>query len=511
MTGQVEKSQPAARDVVYHLAILGGGRNCRNLLEFFQRTPAAHTQVAIVGVCDINPDAEGMVLARDLGLRTTRHYRQLLESEGLDGVIDMTGDRALLAEVINHAPQGLAIFDRNSALLLKDLLEVEQKSASEEQQAILERMSVSLLFRQTNAAVIVLNTDYTIFDANEAFLRLVKRSKKEVVGAYCYEVTRGLNAPCSEANPEFKCPMVETLQTGETAFVIQQFPVSQGQTIYCNTVTYPLKDHQGKIVRVVELRRDVTEEISSKWDKRIRDLQANVRMTIQEDRMISLGKLVASCVHEINNPIQGMLTFTHLMQTMLDEGLTDEKDLEKFKSFVQLMSHELERCGDIVSGLLSFSRESPMEDRDVAIQEVLDAVLMLTRHKMELQKIRLGTKMSKRPLVVRGDANQLQQCFLNLIFNAMEAMPDGGRLTVALTPTKTRKRARVEISDTGCGIPKDNLSHIFDPFFTTKGNGEGTGLGLSIVYGVVKNHGGSIEVDSEPGKGTSFVLYLPTQ
>jgi signal transduction histidine kinase len=199
------------------------------------------------------------------------------------------------------------------------------------------------------------------------------------------------------------------------------------------------------------------------------------------------------------------------MQEMVADGLKDESDLEKFKKFLSLMSKELERCGEIVSGLLSFSRQSPMEYRDVSLNEVLESVIVLIRHKCELQKIRVITKLSKKPLMVQGDTNQLQQCFLNLIFNAIEAMREGGQLTVILKPVNNNRFAQVEIRDTGDGISEKNLDHIFDPFFTTKNEGEGTGLGLSIVYGVAKNHGGNIKVDSKEKNGTSFILTFPVK
>jgi signal transduction histidine kinase len=112
--------------------------------------------------------------------------------------------------------------------------------------------------------------------------------------------------------------------------------------------------------------------------------------------------------------------------------------------------------------------------------------------------------------MLQGNDSQLQQCFLNLVFNAIEAMPEGGQLRITSKLDKTNKNVRIEIQDTGYGIPTESLDHIFDPFFTTKGLGEGTGLGLSIVYGVVKNHKGKIKIDSTLGKGTSFVLTFPT-
>ncbi|MBW1945195.1 MAG: PAS domain-containing sensor histidine kinase, partial [Deltaproteobacteria bacterium] len=238
-------------------------------------------------------------------------------------------------------------------------------------------------------------------------------------------------------------------------------------------------------------------------------LKADLRKLVQEDRMISLGKLVASSVHEINNPIQGLLTFSHLMQEILKEGAPGPDDLKKFQYYLSLMSSELERCGNIISGLLSFSRQSSMEYKDVDLNEVLGQVISLTSHKMEIQNIQLRKKFSSSPLMVNGDVNQLQQCFLNLIFNAIEAMPQGGQLSVISEWDNEQKNARLEFRDTGCGISEKNLDHIFDPFFTTKEEGAGTGLGLSIMHGVVKAHKGEIKVKSRVGKGSSFILNFP--
>jgi len=242
----------------------------------------------------------------------------------------------------------------------------------------------------------------------------------------------------------------------------------------------------------------------------VKELKSDLQKLVQEDRMISLGKLMASCAHEINNPIQGLLTFSHLMQEILAEGKPSSKDLEQFKKYLSLMSKELERCGSIVSGLLSFSRESPREHKDIDLNEVLDAVITLTRHKMELRNVDLISYLYPELLMIHGNGHELQQCFLNLIFNAIEAMPQGGQLNIISKLERAKKNVRVEIVDTGYGISRENLDHIFDPFFTTKEQGEGTGLGLSIVHSVIKNHGGNIKVSSKVGEGTSFVLNFST-
>ncbi|MBU1161010.1 MAG: HAMP domain-containing histidine kinase, partial [Proteobacteria bacterium] len=141
--------------------------------------------------------------------------------------------------------------------------------------------------------------------------------------------------------------------------------------------------------------------------------------------------------------------------------------------------------------------------------EVLESVLALTKHKMKLRNVDLTTRLYPGILMIKGDDRELQQCFLNLIFNAIEAMPKSGQLQIISELEDDKKNVRVEVRDTGYGIPEENLEHIFDPFFTTKGEGKGTGLGLSIVYGVTKNHKGHIKINSKVGEGSSFVLTFP--
>jgi signal transduction histidine kinase len=197
------------------------------------------------------------------------------------------------------------------------------------------------------------------------------------------------------------------------------------------------------------------------------------------------------------------------MQDILAEGKPSSEDLERFKRHLSFMSKELERCGNIISGLLSFARESPREYKKIDLNQVLGAVLSLTRHKMELRNVDLTTRLYPGVLMMKGDDQELQQCFLNLIFNSIEAMPGGGHLRIISDLKHDKKNVRVEVRDTGYGISKENLEHVFDPFFTTKGEGKGTGLGLSIAYGVTKNHKGNIKINSKVGEGSSFVLEFP--
>jgi signal transduction histidine kinase len=493
-----------------NIAIVGGGRACKFFLELLEGNAFPYLNIRLKGVCDINPQAEGFLIARQKGVFTTCNYRDLFQIKDLDSIIELTNSKEVLLELIKARPKGVGIVEHNISRFLRSFFEINQKLKSAEQQALLEKMSSDFLIQQSNAAIAVLNTDFTIDDMNEAYLKMVDKTKDQAIGRYCYEVHYGLESPCASAHPMMKCPMLETLTTGKSAHVIQEFSKRGDKSVYDNIVTYPLMDQSGKIHKVIEIWRDITEEINSQWEGRAKELKADLNKMVQEDRMISLGKLVASCVHEINNPIQGLLTFSDLMQEILDEGTPDAADIDQFRQYLHLMSTELVRCGDIVSGLLSFSREAPLEYKNLNINDVLEAVITLTRHKMELQNIELVTDLAAGIISVHGDANRLQQVLLNLIFNAIEAMPQGGRLDITSKLSDDGQSIVITVRDTGCGIPSSDMNHLFDPFFTTKAEGEGTGLGLSIAYGVVKNHGGHIQVQSTVGAGTEFLLSLPT-
>jgi signal transduction histidine kinase len=230
---------------------------------------------------------------------------------------------------------------------------------------------------------------------------------------------------------------------------------------------------------------------------------------LHQDKMISLGRLAASVVHEINNPLSGILNYLRLMSRVLRKGPLAEDRREKFQRYLDLVENETDRCSQIVSNLLSFSRVSPPAFGLVRIEELLRRSVLLCRHKLDLGNIRLESDIPANLPPTEGDFNQLQQCIINLIFNAIDAMPQGGTLNLSSRFDKDRGTVIMAVKDTGRGICARDLPHIFEPFFTTKNEGYGVGLGLSTVYGIIQRHKGSIAVESEPGKGAAFTIELP--
>ncbi|MCC6352905.1 MAG: cache domain-containing protein [Verrucomicrobiae bacterium] len=234
---------------------------------------------------------------------------------------------------------------------------------------------------------------------------------------------------------------------------------------------------------------------------RERRLKEYAQRTITEsEKLASVGRLAAGVAHEINNPLTGVLSFAHLLR---EEGQLAEKD----RHDLDIIIHETERVREIVRGLLDFARQRPTHKAEFDVNEMVRHTLKLVGSQREFERVEVRQEFAADPLSLNGDRSQLQQVLLNLCFNACEAMEGGGHLTVRTA--RQNGNVRIEVRDTGHGIARADIERIFEPFFTTKAVGKGTGLGLSISYGIVQKHGGTFEVDSELGKGSTFVVTIP--
>jgi len=243
--------------------------------------------------------------------------------------------------------------------------------------------------------------------------------------------------------------------------------------------------------------------------RRLEREMADQARILHQDKMISLGRLAASVVHEINNPLTGILNYIRLMIRIFSRGPLAENHQLKFQQYLDLVEKETQRCSQIISNLLIFSRKSPPNFESVHIPELLDRCTILSQHKLELNNIQLVTKAGSDIPPVEGDLNQMQQCVINLIFNAIDAIPDGGTITIEGAYDPAIHHVLVRVKDNGIGISEEDLPHIFDPFYTTKKEGYGVGLGLSTLYGIMERHNGRVRVESRPGEGAAFTLEFP--
>jgi two-component system NtrC family sensor kinase len=235
----------------------------------------------------------------------------------------------------------------------------------------------------------------------------------------------------------------------------------------------------------------------------------NERQMLQSEKQASVGRLAAGIAHEINNPLTGVLTFTHLLLRRTDLDESARKDLA---TIVQ----STERVRTIVKGLLDFARQTQIAPEPTDINRLIQETISLAANQALLKGVRFCFNPAEGLPSRTLDRNQMQSVFLNMIINAIDATDKGGHIDIAtslsLSPSEPgRKNIEIQIADTGCGIPVDLLDRIFDPFFTTKEVGKGTGLGLSVSLGIVERHGGSIHVTSRQGQGSTFTIRLPLE
>ena len=233
-------------------------------------------------------------------------------------------------------------------------------------------------------------------------------------------------------------------------------------------------------------------------------LQETHLQLLQSEKMASVGKLAAGVAHEINNPLGGILIYASLM-------LEDMPEDDPRRPDIQRIVQETTRCKEIVKSLLEFGHQSGPKFEPVDVNRAIVDGLFFLENQAIFHNIEIVKDLDPFSLRVMGNASQLKQVFMNMVVNAADAMSGNGKLTIQTRLSEDESFVYISFTDTGVGIPEENLSKIFDPFFTTKEVGKGTGLGLAVCYGIVEKHGGRIEVESQVGRGTTFRIVLPVK
>jgi two-component system NtrC family sensor kinase len=241
--------------------------------------------------------------------------------------------------------------------------------------------------------------------------------------------------------------------------------------------------------------------LGQSFNRMVETLVETQQKLVHQEKLASMGQLAAGVAHEINNPLGSILLLSDVMNKEIPEDDPHREDLE-------MIIKETTRCKNIVSDLLNFSRQQQVLTQDTDLNSLMEKTIREVEKKPDFKEVQIIRKYSSDLPVIQADPDQLQQVFTNLLNNAAEAMESGGTITLS-TRSIDQKWVEIKISDTGIGIPEENLGKLFTPFFTTKALGKGTGLGLSIVYGIIKMHRGQIYVSSQVGTGTDFTITLP--
>lgn len=339
-------------------------------------------------------------------------------------------------------------------------------------------------FNSITDPISIHSKDYRILKVNNALAQRLHTIPDGLIGRHCWEVFHNSISVCPN------CPHARTMETGEQSHLEMEYTPLGGIFL---TTTFPYLNEKGEMVGTIHIAKDITAE---------KKLQEKL---IQSEKMAAMGQLVSTGVaHEINNPLNSILGYSTYL---LEDTLPDDPDREE----LQKITEATIRCKRIVEELLDFARKKPAKTAPTDINRTVEKVLTLIKdrvtspaHPDKVEVIK-GLDPALSPII--ADETQIEQVFLNIILNAYQAISGNGRIT--LKTFNDVQSVKVMITDTGCGIPHEDLSKIFDPFFTTKEPGKGTGLGLAVSHSIINAHGGVIDVESKVGEGTNFTITLP--
>ncbi len=503
---------------IINIALVGGGDLCKELLE---KTTFDLEQEdvfsPIIAVADPDPGTPGMLLAKKRGLITVDDYHELYDPRySIHLIIILRPETVILEDILATRPARIRILSYH-------VFEIFWKTIGQEERKLREQnKAMETILNGIQDFISVITPDMAIVDANEAFLNNLELTRDKVIGRKCYEVLQKDQIDCTSKDAQV-CPLMEVIRNKMTVRQVRTRRDSRNKIHHIEVNVYPVWEKSGKISKFIHISRDITkrmeeeEEITRRLEKmveeRTRQLKETHEKLIHKDKMASLGKLSASVVHEINNPIAGILNLILLMKRIMQEGTVGKEEMDEFFRYLILMENETRRTSRIVSYLLAFSRQNKMEPKPLNLNKLIEHTIFLNSNLLKINKVKVQYRLDQDLPDLVGSEDQLQQVIMNLVSNAVESLESKGKgvLTIATKYFPGTGRVIAEFQDTGAGILKENFTMIFEPFFTTKKQGKGVGLGLALVYGIIQEHGGFIKVNSTVGKGTTFKIDLPVR
>jgi len=420
----------------------------------------------------------------------------LLDTLGVEYVLPMTVEGETVAVLGAGTPRGgepltsedlqlLISLCRHAAVAFEGARLYSAVQEKVQEVEALREFNESIL-ESSRVGIVVTDSDGRVVNVNRAFEVLYGAGRGQILGQSLSQVMpAGVFALATDdASPAHG----DDLPDGGIKVYRSSLRTRDGRRLVVNLTQSALRDPAGKPRGRVITVDDVTEQVL-----REQDLQ-------RREHLASIGLLASGIAHEVNTPLTGICSFT---QVLLEEHAPDDPEYSILKKIEQ----QAFRAAGIASSLLNFSRQRDGDYQPLDVADMVAETLELFQPHLRGRRIELLRDIDRPLTRVNGNRGRLQQVLMNLLLNAVDAMTEGGTVTVAARAASSR--VQIEVSDTGCGIPAEHLDRIYDPFFTTKPRGQGTGLGLSVSYGIIKEHAGTLSVESSPGEGTRFVISLP--
>jgi len=469
-----------------NIAIIGSGTECIRIINFFKTHTFNEIAPTIVGFADPKGDPACLFEIQSTGIPLVETYESYFGRDDINLIMDLTDDPELFKEVLARKKPSVRAMNFQTSRLFLDMYRIYDNDKDTDRRFLQASSIYKIVMNDlVNEDVLVIAPNHQIMDANDALLKKVGLSREEIIGRSCFEVTHRYACPCSEEN--CPCPLKETLATLKPFSTTHVHLDKDNEERHVSISCYPLTGPDG-IIGAVEISKDITKDILMQ------------RSLMQQEKLASIGRLSAGVAHEINNPLTTVLTTAMLLQEDTDPGVPLHGELET-------IIKETMRCRSIVTALLDFARQKSPQMKRCSINVIVTETVMLTRKQSAFKDIELKLSLDQQVPPLLLDPHQITQALINLIINAIESTDPGGKISLRTEFGPGKKNVRVYVKDTGAGIPQSLLEQVFEPFFTTKESG--TGLGLAITHGIIVQHGGRIEVASQPGSGTTFIITLP--
>jgi len=473
------------KDEALVIGVVCGETGLETLLDLMEKTDLfAHlppmTVAAVTG--DGQNCPSDLTRAKDSGMPVYPDFKQMFEKHPeINMVLDLTGREETQEKLRAAVRPGVSIVDRKTAGLLWKFLNIETNRLKCEVDLFHTREILNTLFDELDEDVLVLDLNGRIVDANLRVYQRLGLERGALVGRNCWDSLHKSQGICCPGGED--CPFYKTLVTRDKAEALQRRVDPDGRLVYNRVYTYPVFNSAGELTNVVEIRRDITQR--THMEKRLQ----------QSEKLAVVGELSTYIAHEIRNPLFAIGGFANsLMRT---PGL-NPRALEKAKIILE----ESKRLDNILKSILNFARPTKAETGEVDINEVAAETMSLMSIGLDKVGIKPELDLASGLPRAKGDSELIKQCLINLIKNAVEAMPKGGVLTVKTSIGD--QYVQVSISDTGPGIDQENRSHVFSPFFSTKN--KGSGLGLAMTKKIVEDLGGEVGLESVEGVGTTVTL-----
>lgn len=422
-------------------------------------------------------------IAPGLDLPAYGSWRDMLAAHpDLNLVLDLTGDEDLAGELRRELPAGVSLLDRRGAELLLEALAGGRPDALAEEPAL--RLVWSILDR-VHEDVLLLDLTGRVIAVNKFALDNLERPREEILGRRCWEVFKdGREESCRTDGED--CPVRLAMTARRNAEGTRTRVDEHGRLLYFQIRAYPLLDDQGGLERIVVVRRDVTRR--TYMEKRLQ----------QSEKLAAIGELSTFIAHEIRNPLFAIGGFANAL--LRSESL-DKAAREK----AGIILEESRRLDKILKSILNFARPTHAKPGESDVNQVVRETMDLMGLGCSKQGVEAVLDLAQGLAMAKLDAEMLKQCLINLVKNGLEAMPDGGRLTVRTAMTS--HHVVLEVEDSGQGFPPEIMDRVFNPFFSTKD--KGSGLGLAMIRKILDEIGGDIRIRSAPGQGATVTLLLP--